>query len=47
MRSTYQAVVVTAPGKLELIEREIPIPEAGEAQRPGPADLDQQGLHQA
>lgn len=30
MRSTYQAVVVTAPGKLELIEREIPIPEAGE-----------------
>lgn len=30
MRSTYRAVVVTAPGRLELIEREIPVPGVGE-----------------
>jgi alcohol dehydrogenase len=30
MKSTYRAVVVTAPGKLELIERNMPVPGAGE-----------------
>ncbi|WP_454656770.1 alcohol dehydrogenase [Bosea beijingensis] len=30
MGSTYRAVVVTAPGKLELIERDIPVPGSGE-----------------
>lgn len=30
MRSTYRAMVVTAPGKLELVERETPAPGAGE-----------------
>lgn len=30
MRSSYRAVVVTAPGKLEIVERDVPKPGAGE-----------------
>jgi alcohol dehydrogenase len=30
MRGTYRAVVVTAPGRLDLVERETPTPGPGE-----------------